>query len=286
MTLVLDIFAGAGGWDEGLRQVGYTGQLAGFDIDPWACRTAVAAGHQRILADVATYPLGHLAGRVTGLVASPPCKAWTPAGSMLGYHGPGGNLIHEPLRWTLGLQPAWTAWECAATRAVRARFDADAVTLRRHGYGVWTGAVNAAEFGVPADRRRQILVARRGGPILVPAAGVAARRSMADALGWSGAVLISNYGTNGDPGRRGRRDMSMPAFTVTGKCGRNRWKWPDGSSRNVTVEEAGILQTFRGDYPWQGGSIQRQQQVGDAVPPLMAAALLRPLIATSEVRVA
>jgi DNA (cytosine-5)-methyltransferase 1 len=54
-------------------------------------------------------------------------------------------------------------------------------------------------------------------------------------------------------------------------------------TRRVTVEEAAILQSFRPDYPWQGTKSQRYQQVGNAVPPLLAAAVLRQFLPeTSE----
>ena len=43
----------------------------------------------------------------------------------------------------------------------------------------------------------------------------------------------------------------------------------------ITVEEAGILQSFPGDYAWQGTRTSQFQQVGDAVPPLLGEALIR-----------
>jgi DNA (cytosine-5)-methyltransferase 1 len=42
----------------------------------------------------------------------------------------------------------------------------------------------------------------------------------------------------------------------------------------VTVREAATLQTFHGDYPWQGTKTAQYRQVGDAVPPLLAAQLI------------
>jgi len=56
----------------------------------------------------------------------------------------------------------------------------------------------------------------------------------------------------------------------------SRQKAP-GSVR-VTVQEAGILQSFPADYDWQGGKTAQYLQVGNAVPPLVVTALAEHLI--------
>jgi DNA (cytosine-5)-methyltransferase 1 len=89
--LVIDLFAGPGGWDEGARLAGFSGRLVGIEHDWAACKTAMAAGHQRIQADVATFPLEQLVDRVTGLLGSPPCTSFSGAG-----HG-AGRLVTELL---------------------------------------------------------------------------------------------------------------------------------------------------------------------------------------------
>ncbi|MFJ9445080.1 DNA cytosine methyltransferase [Kitasatospora sp. NPDC101235] len=103
--------------------------------------------------------------------------------------------------------------------------------------------------------------------------------------------IVSNYGSGGDPKNRGIRTYRQPSFTVTGKVSRNAVRHhPNGRDLDpdrLTIREAGILQTFPPDYPWDGGD--QSQQVGNAVPPLfgmhvLAAALGMPLPPEEKLR--
>ena len=85
----VDLFAGPGGWAEGLRLLGLT--EAGLERDAAACATRVAAGHRMtVRCDVAAYPTAPFAGRARTVIASPPCQAWSRAGKRFG-------IIDQPL---------------------------------------------------------------------------------------------------------------------------------------------------------------------------------------------
>lgn len=355
---IVDLFGGAGGWEEGLRRLGQA--ALGIESDPLASAAARAAGHERLEADVADLDPSEF-GPLWGLVASPPCQAYSIAGRKLGRvdkerviacarelaagddsrrehleacADPRSLLTVEPLRWALELRPRWIALE--QVPAVLGLWELFAGMLESHGYSSATGCLSAERYGVPQVRKRAFLVASLDGPVALPEPthrsfhprrhSVPAEEldlpnwvSMAEALGWGPepATLRSNHTSSGRIPGGAPRSLDRPSFTLIGSSytwriepgvrqedvrPRPGWArrrpattvlgeprvfgpgcWPRNGhparkvrreTVRVTVEQASILQGFRHDYPWQGPRTARFRQIGNAVCPPVARAVL------------
>lgn len=199
-------------------------------------------------------------------------------------------LVCQPIRWVRDLSPEWVALE--EVPAVASLWEHFARIFRGMGYRAWTGDLLAADYGVPQTRLRRILMAHKGRVVHPPMPTHAEHAygaglfgddvrpwvSMADALG----LVESPVYVNGNQPNASRRSHDEPAPTVLFGHQSNDVRWvherpsttvvgtfrPDviaapgyrtkesrqnaeGSVR-VTVEEAGILQSFPPDYPWTG----------------------------------
>lgn len=190
---VIDLFGGPGGWD--LAAEALTVHAVGIELDDSACATRMAAGMQTIQGDVAALDPKRVAIErfgapfPDGLIASPPCQAFSMAGGGAGRRAlsayeeaierwlegkppsraeldeacddPRGHLVLEPLRWTLELRPTWVALE--QVEPVLPLWVVLARGLRTLGYSAWAGVLSAEQYGVPQTRKRAILIARRDG---------------------------------------------------------------------------------------------------------------------------
>nr|WP_171817548.1 DNA cytosine methyltransferase [Streptomyces viridosporus] len=301
--LILDLFAGPGGWSRALTVLGV--RDVGLEWDKWACKTRVAAGQLTIRTDVAMYPTWPWVGRTRGLIASPPCQAWSMAGKRLGLvdqplvHEAVENLAAgrdtrerllaacrdersllaaEPMRYLHALntvgEPKWVAME--EVPDVLPLWKQYAAVLRRWGFSVWCGNLNAADYGVPQTRRRAILLASRvrtaqpptpthaqaAEPESLFGPGRARWVSMAEALGW------------------GATDRTVPTVCAGGGPGGGPEPFPSGSRKSLVSArdrgawtprpDGGVLQSRREGTGWAARHDTRESRDADRPAPTFA----------------
>ena len=171
----VDLFCGAGGFSEGLRQAGFH-SIAANDIDPWAGATFElnqgAHGTRFILGDIGLPTVQEqLLGAVRGLpidvvVGGPPCQAF----SQVRNHDrviadPRNSLYRHYIEMIAAIRPRVFVMENVpglenlGGGAVRRQILED---LRLDGeYRVDSRVVDAAAFGVPQNRLRVLFIGVR-----------------------------------------------------------------------------------------------------------------------------
>lgn len=176
----IDLFCGAGGLTEGLRQAGFQ-VLAGNDFDEAAGATFAATHRdakflpgrvQQITAEDFLKASGLRRGELDCLVGGPPCQAFSVYNHQRGMHDERSQLFREYLRLVEGLYPRWVVMEnvtgitsAGGGEAVRAIVNG----LNRLGYRVEHQILKAEDYGVPQERRRVVFIGNRVGlPIVWP----------------------------------------------------------------------------------------------------------------------
>ncbi|GAA3143198.1 DNA cytosine methyltransferase [Planomonospora alba] len=319
----LDLFAGPGGWSTGLRLLGLEDLGIEIDPTACATRTAAGhatvcadvsaldpADFAGVTGLIASSPCQTFstAGKRAGLADMVVCHRAlndlaagrdSRAALVEQCRDRRSLLVVEPLRYALALSPQWVAVENVPATAPL--LEHTAAILREHGYRAWSGEVNAADYGLAQSRRRALLLAHsdrlpalpapthRGGAVQPDLFGSELRPwvTMADALGWPRGLQIRTRGMRRAGTGGNLFSADRPAWTLTEKAR----SWTVGSLdalahtwRQLTAQEAAVLQGFPPDYPFQGRRSTVFRQIGDAVPPLLAAAVLDALCGTEVTR--
>jgi DNA (cytosine-5)-methyltransferase 1 len=222
------------------------------------------------------------------------------------------GLVLEPLRWVLAALDTGRPYRTVMLEQVPTVlpvWEAMAQILRCEGYTVVTGRMNAEEYGVPQTRARAVLVARLGDEAALPAPthrrysrttdqdggdqGLLPWVSMAEALGWGMThrpaltVAVGTAAGGPDPSCVGG---SGSRATLYGERDAGRWiantRLMDADELpayrggrkdmiRVSVADAATLQTFPPGYPFQGTRTKQYEQIGNAMPPVLAEAVIR-----------
>lgn len=283
--LVLDLFAGCGGLALGFEARGF--HTLGFESDEDCCRTY--AGNlkgecrQIVLTPDFQFP------KASVVIGGPPCQPFSVGGLQLGLKDSrdGFPIFISAIRQ---LQPE--IWMFENVRGLlysnRWYFDEIVTSLQALGYVVEYELLNAKNYGVPQNRERVIVVGHRG-EFCWPKFSertVTAGEAVADTMNKapqgskfltpSMDTYIAKYEKASFCVRPRDLHADEPARTLTcrnlaGATGdMQRIRLPDGRRRRLLVREAARLQSFPDHFEFRGGETSVFNQIGNAVPPLMA----------------
>ena len=197
-------------------------------------------------------------------------------------------LVLAPLAHIWGHRPLFVALE--QVPSVLPVWEEYAKELAQIGYSVWTGFLNSEDYGVPQTRKRAYLIARRDGEVERPPKKSTLQVTMRDALGWglthrASPTLTSHLGVTRSPSgtqrvyldaiARGEFEFKPvpPVESRVAKNGIGSKYAPN--TVNITSQEGAILMSYPADFPFQGSKTVIDLQIGNAVPPAVAEAVLK-----------
>lgn len=329
--MILEGFAGPGGFSEALRMLGLPAG-PGIEFNRDACATAEAAGYPRICKDIRTVdPADYI--QATGWASGSPCPTFAAPGKrtgntdndrvvldggieMVGFEGGAlterrrrlseqvyakvtdqrTGLVLEALEFALELPNLrWIVLEQVPAVGDIWMLIAAELAANHRWESVSVLTLHADDFGAPTTRKRTWLAAARdytpdftGVPIrkvwqtgqfdppayrYPPAAAVFPHQTLAGVLGWPAGVKVNTRGNRETPGGN-LFSADKPSPSLTGKA--RSWYRADlgDPEGRLTAAQAGLLQGFPPDYPWQGSRSSQFQQAADTVCPLMGAAVI------------
>lgn len=153
---LISLFSGAGGLDLGFKQAGFEIVVANeYDKTIWS--TYEKNHKTKLLKDDISNIESNQFPDCDGIIGGPPCQSWSEAGSLRGINDPRGKLFYEYIRILRDKKPKFFLAE--NVKGMLAKRHSDAVNniitqFEDAGYDVFVGILNAADYGVPQDRKR------------------------------------------------------------------------------------------------------------------------------------
>lgn len=291
---VVSLFAGAGGLDMGFENQGFKTIWAN-DIDKDACETHRLWSDAKVVqGDISKIDFCEIphSDVITGGF---PCQGFSLAGprkiddkrNVLYRHFV--KLVEEKQPYVFiaeNVKGLLTLGDGTIIEAIIEDFS-------EKGYNIFPNLVNAADYGVPQDRWRVIMIGFRKDLNITefefpkPFNRKVTLREALDGMPQPNpndicnASFSSRYMSRNR--RRGWEDVSYtipamskqvtlhPSSPCMEKLGTNEWKFSDcGITRRFSWKEAAVVQTFPRDMQFVGNLTSKYKQIGNAVPVKMS----------------
>jgi len=258
--------------------------------------------------------------KIDVIMGGPPCQGFSLAGKMgrRFIDDPRNYLFKEFIRVVSIVKPNFVVMENVerlyTNKSIR---DEIIKLLTKLGYNVKCEVLNAVHYRVPQNRRRVFFIASLSNKkIIFPRSSINIPKTVKDVIDdlpklKSGSkTSISNHESmnhteqmlkkmsyikdggdrfdipesirpkSGDVRKYIRYNSLEPSICITGDM---RKVFHYSQNRALTVRELARIQTFPDNFIFQGPKISQQQQVGNAVPPLLAEAVAKAIIEMSEI---
>jgi DNA (cytosine-5)-methyltransferase 1 len=286
--LVLDLFAGCGGLALGFEAQGF--ETLGFEMDADCC----ASYRHNLHGDCVNVKLdtSYRFPKAQVVIGGPPCQPFSVGGLQNGIRDARDGF---PAFISAVEQAEPDIWMFENVRGLMYRnkdyLDVIIEELESLGYVVEFKLLNAVHHGVAQNRERVIVVGHRG-EFLYPKASKEritagqALESLATQIHDDSKFLTASMDAYVAKYEKASscitpRDLHLdrPARTVTcrnlaGATGdMHRIVLSDGRRRRLTVREAARLQSFPDWFEFQGSETSAFNQIGNAVPPMLAYAI-------------
>jgi len=303
---VIDLYCGAGGATTGINLVDDTNIVAGVDID----EDALAFSREQYDHPIIEHDLSHVdttvlpTETVDWVHASPPCPGFSNAGPHTDYDERNALLL-DTLDWVDELEPSVVTIENVpnlvneTTRDGRSYIDLVHERLAGMGYESAHSVVNAADYGVPQERERLLIVASRAGEPeqVIPdpthsVSGPIETLSGRELLSWNTVGDVFDNGhecsmrtehRESTRERIGKTDQGKSVYSKghnirlspdepapTVRASPNWHHCHPDESRSLCAHELATLQSFPRGFVEEIGKVSTARKlVGNAVPPLL-----------------
>lgn len=161
---LISLFSGAGGLDLGFEKAGFNIAMANeYDKGIW---DTYEKNHTAplIKGDIRNIKESDFPDEIDGIIGGPPCQSWSEAGALRGIDDARGQLFFDYIRILKDKQPKFFLAENVSGMLANRHSEAVKNIVKQFedcGYDVSITLVNAADYGVPQDRKRVFYIGFR-----------------------------------------------------------------------------------------------------------------------------